>query len=439
MSLNPGKPYPQGMFMREGGDMKRNRMLNGAITVLVLFFLWGAPGESARAAQGTFSRDELSQMLAPIALYPDELLSQVLMASTYPLEVVEADRWAKKNPLLSGDALDDALSGKDWDASVKALCHVPTLLALMSEHLEETTKMGNAFQDQQAEVMAVIQDLRHRAYREGNLRSDAKLRVLVRSDDTIVIEPVKPETVYIPYYNTRTVYGTWWCPGYSPWYWGPPGVAVGSGIQFWPDFYVGFGLGFGYWSYFDWPGRSIIIHAHHPPRFIRHHMDWNAHEGRWHHDIHHRRRIEFRNRVHTGHVEHEPQRGPAFHHRELRELREHRELRELRELREHRELRELREHSTPETRPGDRSSHEGHHGSTAVHRPEPAAPAEVAPPVEKSPWPMRRWQGRDQDRFRHESRSDTPFKTHRPIGPDRFSYGSEHRGPSDSPGHHEGW
>ena len=125
--------------------MKAYRILWGVIALPILFLLLEPLALSARAAEGDYSREQLSQMLAPVALYPDALLAQVLMASTYPLEVVEADRWVKKNPMLTGSNLDDALKDKDWDASVKALCHVPELLALMSERLEETTDLGNAF------------------------------------------------------------------------------------------------------------------------------------------------------------------------------------------------------------------------------------------------------------------------------------------------------
>jgi hypothetical protein len=276
--------------------MKAYRILWGVIGLPVLFLLMEPLTLSARAAEGNYSREQLSQMLAPVALYPDALLAQVLMASTYPLEVVEADRWVKKNPLLTGSNLDDALKDKDWDASIKALCHVPTLLALMSERLEETTNLGNAFLAQESEVMGVIQELRHSAYEEGNLSSNDKQNVIFKSDGTIVIESGSPQTVYVPYYDTRYVYGTWLYPAYPPWYWGPPGVAVGVGIYYWPDFYIGFSFGFGYWSYFDWPRRTIIINVHRRPEFFRHDYDWNSHRGSWRHDTHHRRGVVYRDR-----------------------------------------------------------------------------------------------------------------------------------------------
>jgi Protein of unknown function (DUF3300) len=296
--------------------MKAYMILRGAIGVLILFILVQPLTVSALAAQGDYSREQLSQMLAPIALYPDDLLSQVLMASTYPLEVVEADRWVKKNPLLTGANLDEALKDQDWDASIKALCHVPTLLALMSERLEETTNLGNAFLAQESEVMGVIQDLRHTAYQEGNLSSNDQQKVIFKSDGTIVIEPADPQIVYVPYYDTRYVYGPWLYPDYPPWYWGPPGVVVGTGFYFWPDFYVGFSLGFGYWCSFDWPRRTIIINVHHRPRFFRHDYDWASHRGPWHHEPHHRRGVAYRNRITAERFGQYPQSNRVFDRRQ---------------------------------------------------------------------------------------------------------------------------
>jgi hypothetical protein len=230
--------------------------------------------------------------------------------------VVEADRWVKKNPLVTGVNLDRALEDKDWDASIKELCHVPTLLALMSERLEETTNLGNAFLAQESEVMDVIQDLRRRAYREGNLRSNDKHKVTLKSDGTIVIQPADPQTVYVPYYNTSYVYGPWWYPAYPPWYWGPAEVVAGAGIYFWPHFYVGFSFGFGYWSYFDWPGRTIIIDVHRRPRFFRHDYDWDSHRGRWHHEPHHRRGVVYRDRITAERFGQYPKRGRVLEHRQ---------------------------------------------------------------------------------------------------------------------------
>ncbi len=313
--------------------MTLQRILYRVMGWMILILLAQPLALSARAAQGDYSREQLSQMLAPIALYPDDLLSQVLIASTYPLEVVEADRWIRKNPLLTGDNLDDALKDKDWDASIKALCHVPTVLALMSERLDETTNLGDAFLAQESEVMRVIQDLRHSAYEEGNLSSNDKEKVIFKSDGTIVIEPADPQIVYVPYYDTSYVYGPWLYPDYPPWYWGPPGVAVGTGIYFWPDFYVGFSFGFGYWCHFDWPRRTIIINVHRRPRFFRHDYDWASHRGTWHHAPRHRRGVAYRNRITAERFGQYPRSGQVFERGRWRFPEQQRENRLYRERR----------------------------------------------------------------------------------------------------------
>lgn len=277
--------------------MKMCRMLQWMIGFAVAWLL-AAPLAPAQEGQDDYSREQLTQMLAPIALYPDALLSQVLMAATYPLEVVEAERWVRQNPQLSGEQLDEALQSLDWDASVKALCHVPTILQLMSTRLDETTNLGNAFLAQEGEVMEVVQALRSRAYQEGNLRSNDKQKVTLLADGTIVIAPAEPQTVYVPYYDTSHVYGSWWYPDWPPWYWGPAGIMAGSGIYFWPDAFIdfSFGLGFGYWCAFDWPHRTIIIDDRRRPRFFRPDYDWRSRRGVWRHEPSHRRGVVYRDR-----------------------------------------------------------------------------------------------------------------------------------------------
>ena len=241
-----------------------------------------------------YSREELAQMLAPIALYPDALLSQVLMASTYPIEVVEADRWISRHPGLKGDALDTALLDMDWDPSVKALCHFPSILALMSERISETTNLGNAFLAQEADVMDMVQELRAKAYAQHNLVSTDRQTVIVR-DRIIIIEPANPRVIYLPYYDPYYIYGPWWYPAYPPYYWGPPGVSVGVGISYWPG--ISFGFIFGGWSYFDWPHRYIYVDVHKRPRYVRRDR-WRTESTHWHHDTYHRRGVAYRD-IHT--------------------------------------------------------------------------------------------------------------------------------------------
>jgi len=238
-----------------------------------------------------FSEAELAQMLAPIALYPDSLLAQILMASTYPIEVIEADRWINHNQDLTGDTLDVALLERDWDPSIKALCHFPSVLALMSERIGETTDIGNAFLAQEIEVTAMIQRLRAEAHTQGNLATTSQQTVVVQ-DGTILIVPADPTVIYVPYYDPYYVYGPWWYPAYPPFYWGPVGVDLGFRLSYWPG--VHFGFSFGSWSYFDWHRHTIHIDVHRRPRFVRH-DHWIVRSDRWQHAPHHRRGVSYRN------------------------------------------------------------------------------------------------------------------------------------------------
>src|SRR5262249_49297782 len=150
----------------------------------------------------------------PIALYPDSLVSQILMASTYPLEVVEADRWVKANKSLQGDALTSALEAQTWDPSVKSLVNFPQVLAMMSEKLDMTQKLGDAMLAQQKDVLDAVQRLRAKAQAQGNLKTTKEQTVVVEQPATteqsmvIKIEPADPQVVYVPSYNPAVVYGT---------------------------------------------------------------------------------------------------------------------------------------------------------------------------------------------------------------------------------------
>jgi len=278
--------------------MKVKTMIHLAIGVFIIPFLvtfLALPPHGAQAQDSDytepsekFSREELAQMFAPVALYPDALLAQLLMASTYPIEVIEADRWVRKNPELKGDPLDEALLAQDWDPSVKAMCHFPTILALMSERIAQTTNIGNAFLAQEEEVMDMIQELRSKAHTQGNLATTSEQKVIVEKE-TIIIEPADPRVVYVPYYDPFYIYGPWWYPAYPPYYWGP--ASIGIGISYWPAFY--FGFAFGSWSYFDWHNHYVYINVHRRPRYVRH-DHWPAKPGRWNHVPRHRRGVAYR-------------------------------------------------------------------------------------------------------------------------------------------------
>jgi hypothetical protein len=160
----------------------------------------------------------------------------------------------------------------------------------MSERISETTEIGNAFLAQEAEVMDMVQELRARAYAQGNLATDSRQKVVVQKE-TIIIEPAAPRVIYVPYYDPFVIYGPWWYPAYPPWYWGPPGVSIGFGISYWSAFH--FSFTYGTWSYFDWPRRTIFIDVHKRPRFVRHDR-WIVKPGRWHHAPVHRRGVVYR-------------------------------------------------------------------------------------------------------------------------------------------------
>jgi len=149
------------------------------IALFVLPIAVRAETSSNYEKNSKFSNEELAQILAPIALYPDSLLSQVLIAASYPFEVAEAERWIAKNPYLTGEQLDDALHSKDWDVSILSLCYYPNVLAMMAENLTWTAKIGNAFVHQQQDVMDTIQELRAMAKEQGNLATTNEQRVIV--------------------------------------------------------------------------------------------------------------------------------------------------------------------------------------------------------------------------------------------------------------------
>ena len=241
-----------------------------------------------------YTQEELDRLLAPIALYPDALLSQILMASTYPLEVVEANRWVKQNPNLTGDRLDEALRDKAWDVSVKSLCRFPQVLSMMDEKLQETGDLGNAFLGQEDQVMDTIQNLRALAQAQGNLKSTEQQQVIVEDRD-IIIEPAYRDVIYVPAYDPCWVYGPWWYPTCSPlWFW-YPGFVVRAGFFWGPRIVVG---PTGFWCGFSWPRRSIFINVN-KTVFINKVPAQRMHGGveRWQHDPGHRRGVAYRNRA----------------------------------------------------------------------------------------------------------------------------------------------
>jgi Protein of unknown function (DUF3300) len=204
--------------------------------------------------------EQLQELVAPIALYPDSLVAQILAASIYPDQIVEADRWLQDHKKLKGDALAQAVDPQPWDPSVKALTAFPSVLANMDKNLSWTSSLGQAYVNQQADVMNAVQVMRQRAQAAGNLKSTPQERVY-NNGPNIVIDPVAPNVVYLPEYDPWLVYGAPLLP-WPGWYWYPglyltvPGIAFGVGFGI--GFFGGFGWGWGHWG-FDWGHRTLLF------------------------------------------------------------------------------------------------------------------------------------------------------------------------------------
>jgi hypothetical protein len=236
------------------------RSLVGLLVVMMVPF--GAFSQETATSGKVFSEAELDQMLAPIALYPDSLLAQILVAAAFPDQIAEADHWLKANPDLKGDALNDALDKMNWDLSVKALAPFPQVLAMMVEQTAWTQQLNEAFTAQESVVIASVQKLRSKAYAAGNLKSSAEQQVVVKGD-TYEIAPTNPEVVYVPRYDPAAVYGSWWWPAYPPFAYYPiwPGVAIGLGVfGFWGSIGVGPFWGWG-WGSWNWGGGRMNVNV----------------------------------------------------------------------------------------------------------------------------------------------------------------------------------
>ncbi len=270
------------------------------LSVALFPAVWVAPlaaqqTSSAGSTAQSFNQAELDAMLAPIALYPDTVLSHILIASTYPLEIIKANRWVEEHPDYKADEALEQVENMDWDPSVKALVPFPQLLERMSDDIDWTQRLGDAFLTQEAQVMASIQTLRNKAYATGHLDKQQHIKV-VREEKTIIIEPASPQVVYIPYYDPYVVYGPWWWHSYQPVYWHVPvgytvyrGFSWGVGIQIAPGFYF---------SSFHWPRRQIVVidHHHHwrEPHYYRSHQIIHHRTSQhWRHNPHHRRGVSY--------------------------------------------------------------------------------------------------------------------------------------------------
>jgi hypothetical protein len=258
-----------------------------------------------------FKPEELDQLLAPIALYPDDLLAQVLMASTYPLEIVQADRWVKdpKNKDLKGDALAAALQNQTWDPSVKSLVPFPSVLDMMSQQLDWTQKLGDAMLAQQKDVMESVQRLRQKAEAADQLKSNEQQTVTTQppaesgGSQTIIIQPTNPQVVYVPTYNPTVVYGGWPYPAYPPYYYPPspvyyPGQAFFTGMAF----AAGVAVVGGLWGCCNtnWGGNNVNVNVNNWNNINRNNIrngratTLPANGNNWRHNPSHRGGVAYR-------------------------------------------------------------------------------------------------------------------------------------------------
>ncbi len=269
-------------------------------TILALTVGCSATGQARAADDGYFSQAELDSMLAPVALYPDSVLSHVLIAATYPLEVIQAARWSREHPGLRGEDAVAAADGYDWDPSVQALVAFPDLLERMDEDLDWTQDLGDAFLAQEDDVIASIQYLRSEAYSKGHLRSNDRVKV-VREKEYIYIEPARTRVVYVPYYDPRVVYSSWRWSSHPPRYWHrPSGYNVSIGFHWGHAYSIRPSF---YFSSFHWPTRRVVVVNHHHHYYRDHRFSSGREVARfnearhWKHNPKHRRGVSYRGRV----------------------------------------------------------------------------------------------------------------------------------------------
>jgi Protein of unknown function (DUF3300) len=267
----------------------------GQSLVAILCAVALAPGDAAVYAQPTplqnaspdqaapaIPADQLDSLVAPIALYPDPLLTQVLVASTYPLEIIQLGQWLGKNSGLTGDALTTAVQKQDWDPSIQAMAVFPDLVKRLGDDIKWTTDLGNAFLAQQSDVMDAVQRMRTKAMDAGKLKSNEQMKVetqTVESKTVVVIQPANPQVVYVPTYNPVVVYGPPVYP-YPPIYYPPPSYYA-AGMFF--AFGVGIAVGSYYrggWGYNCGWGRHTTVVINNNNNFVRHYNNTNINVNR---------------------------------------------------------------------------------------------------------------------------------------------------------------
>jgi hypothetical protein len=246
--------------------MVRKHVTHGtAILVSLALIIASSQNQSAAQTADTatptqtapMSQSELRALVAPIALYPDNLVAEVLAAATFPDQIAVANYWLQQNKTLTGNALVQAVDKQSWDASVRGLTAFPSVLDNMAKSLSWTSQLGEAYHNQKAEVMSAIQTLRAQAKASGNLKSTPQITVVQQAPQTIVIEPANPQVVYVPQYNPAVIYGyPYVTPGYTA-----GDVAVASALSFGAGVAVGAFMGGGWgWNAWgcDWHGGAVL-------------------------------------------------------------------------------------------------------------------------------------------------------------------------------------
>jgi hypothetical protein len=292
------------------GRMHINRAgKTAAVAIGTLFIVIGMSTPYVASAQQTVIIDhdesyvvgsepleqaKLDQLLAPIALYPDSLLSQILVAATYPLEVVQANRWRQANQSLSEDQVLATIEDKQWDPSVKALTPFTDLIARLSKDLDWLQQLGDAFLQNEDQVLASVQDLRQKARDHGSI-ADNDYYDVVEEDNNIIIKSTRRDIVYVPYYDSRVVYGAWGWSDYQPVYWHRPSHYRQHAGFYWSDrFYIRPTLFFGG---FHWSLRNLVVNHHYYDRPYRHsnrYRDNRVSDYRhWNHNPEHRRGVRY--------------------------------------------------------------------------------------------------------------------------------------------------
>ncbi|XQW86112.1 DUF3300 domain-containing protein [Thalassotalea piscium] len=263
------------------------------LLISIMLLIISASSYAYEEQERQFSEAELAQMLAPIALYPDALLTHVLIASTYPLEVVEAERWLSKRESLTKKQIISQSEGLDWDASVIALLPFPSIVKKLNEDLTWMQNLGDAFLQDEEQLIATIQVLRQQAEASGNLDKMDNVQV-VREKTTIIIEPAEPEVVYVPYYDTRVVYGRWHWERNPPVFWNRPHYyGYNRGPFYWnTGIHIGFNFFFGD---IHWDNRHVIVDYSRPRKYhSRIRVSTSSHAKRWHHEPVHRKGVAYR-------------------------------------------------------------------------------------------------------------------------------------------------